>query len=146
MSSNPVATNHRELITWQRCAQLRGLVLQYTRKGPVREDRRFLSQIRGSARSACNLTSEGFYRKRDGDFINYLVMARASLGEASDQIDDGRDCGYFSAAQRDQMIRILKRAMAANRELRKYLENCREATKRERIKRPQTNGPKDLRT
>jgi four helix bundle protein len=116
------------------------------------QDRRFLGQIRGSIRSACNLTSEGFYRKRDGDFINYLVMARGSLGEASDQIDDGAESKYFTDAERDEMIIILKRAMAANRELRRYLESCqsrRKSEERRRTRRPEgptdpgTQGPTD---
>src|SRR5262245_2763673 len=149
MSSKPPARNHKELDAWQLCSELRRSVLKYTRKGVVREDRRFLSQLRGSARSACDLTSEGFYRKRDGDFINYLVMARASLGEASDQIDDGADSEYFTDDQRKEMIVLVKRAMGANRELRRYLERC-QAKRKQKESRPRrdsrTQGPRDPRT
>lgn len=86
---------------------------------------RVVTQIRSAARSACDLTSEGFYRKRDGDFLNYLIMARASMGEASDQIDDGWECGGFSEQQRNDMIALVKRAMKADAGLRAYLERRR---------------------
>ena len=143
MSKNPVATNHTELIAWRLCAALRRLVLRYTREGPAREDYRFRNQIRSAARSACYLTSEGFYRKRDGDFINFLVMARGSLGEAGDQIEDGAESEYFTESQRVEMIRLMKRACKANSGLRRYLETAQNMRKRSsltgRMKEP--NGP-----
>lgn len=147
-SSNPVATNHKELIAWQLCAHLRRLILGYTRRPLIREDRRFVTQIRGAIRSACYLTSEGFYRKRDGDFINYLVMARASIGETSDQIDDGADSSYFNEAERMEMISLIKRAMAANSGLRRYLESeqNKKSSRRKASKRRRIHGPKDPRT
>ena len=119
-----------------------------TRAPHVRDDRRFVAQIRASIRSACNLTSEGFYRKRDGDFINYLIMARASIGEASDQIDDGLESGYLTEQQRNEMIVLVKRAMKANSSLRRYLESRRQKPMRrsQGPKDPRTGGPKDPRT
>jgi four helix bundle protein len=120
---NPIANNHEELIVWQLCAQLRRLVLNYTRRGPARSDVRFRSQIRGAARSACYLVSEGFYRKRDGDFLNLLVFSRGELGEVSDQVGEGHEHGYFTDTQRDEMITMVKRACGANGGLRRYLES-----------------------
>ena len=139
MGQYPVAKNHRELIAWRLCAALRRLVLTYTRRGEVSRDYRYRNDLRAAARSACYLTSEGYYRKRDGDFVNFLVWARASLGEAGDQIDDGHECGYFTTKQHQQMITMIKRACGANRGLREYLEAERERQKRRkrrRAKRP----------
>jgi four helix bundle protein len=124
-AKHPVANNHQELIAWQLCAQLRRLVLKYTRHPKVREDRDFCYQIRKAARSACYCTSEGFYRKRDGDFLNFLVWARGSIGEVSDQIGDGHEDGHFSDEQRDEMITFVKRACGANGGLRRYLGECK---------------------
>ena len=132
MPHAPAARNHTELVVWQLCSQLRALVLKYTRSARVREDRRYYNDIRAAARSACYLTSEGFYRKRDGDFHNFLVWARGSIGEVSDQVSDGQQQGYFSAEQAGEMISLVKRSMAANRRLREYLESekCRTAAAR----------------
>ena len=115
------ARNHRELNAWQLCARLRSLIWEYTKNGPAAGDRRYCDQIRPAARCACYCTSEGFYRKRDGDFLNFLVMARASLGEIDDQLDEGLEIKYFTQDQHTEMKRCLGRACKANGSLRAYL-------------------------
>ena len=122
MSIHPVAKNHKDLIAWQLCAALRRLVLLHTRRGPAASDFGFRDQIRAAARSACYVTSEGFYRKRDGDFLNFLVWARGSLGEVGDQLDEGLESNYFTPDQHAEMVSYVKRASAANTGLRRYLE------------------------
>ena len=122
MAKHPVARNHKELLAWQLCAELRKLVLAYTRTGPAATDFRFRDQIRAAARSACYVTSEGFYRKRDGDFLNFLVFAVGSIGEVADQVNEGLDSEYFTAEQHAAMMTFVKRAFGANRGLRRYLE------------------------
>ena len=107
---------------WQLCAALRRLVLMHTRRGPAAADFGFRDQIRSAARSACYVTSEGFYRKRDGDFLNFLVWARGSLGEVGDQLDEGLESNYFTSEQHAEMITYVRRASAANTALRRYLE------------------------
>lgn len=85
--------------------------------------------------------SEGFYPKRDGDFINFLVMARGSLGETSEQVDDGADSKYFTEPQRKEMIILVKRAIGANSGLRRYLEKEQAKKKSKRPKDLRTRGP-----
>ncbi len=67
-------------------------------------------------------------------------MARGSLGETGDQIDDGCDSGYCTATQRNEMITRVKHACGANSGLRRYLEREQE----KRRKSGTTHGPKDL--
>ena len=111
---------HEQLIAWQLCSQLRRLVLRYTRRGPAATDFDFdfRRQLRRAARSACYNTSEGFYRYGHGEFGHLLNIARGSLGEALDQIDDGGECNYFTPEQQTEMRRICLRAMKANIALR----------------------------
>jgi hypothetical protein len=76
-------------------------------------------------------------------------MARGSLGEAGDQIEDGAESGYFTESQRIEMIRLMKRACKANSGLRRYLETAQNMRKRSsltgRMKQPSgPNGPKNL--
>ena len=111
--------NHEDLIAWQLCRQLRSLVLRYTRTGAVARDFDFCGQLRRAARSACYNTSEGFYRYRHGEFGNFLNIARGSLGEALDQIDEGGETGHFTPAEHVEMRRICIRAMKANLALRR---------------------------
>jgi four helix bundle protein len=135
MGSEPPAKNHRELIVWQLCAKLRSMIWKYTRDGPAAKDRRYCDQIRPAARSACYCTSEGFYRNRDGDFLNFLVMARASLGEIDDQLDEGLEIDYFTKEQHAQMKQCLARACKANGGLRAYLERCIASRKGPRVRK-----------
>lgn len=114
---------HTELIAWQLCNRLRALVLNYTRSGPAAREYDYRRQLRRAARSACYLTSEGFYRYGHGEFGNFLNLAHGSLGEVLDQLDDGRDHGYFSEAQHTEMKRICLRAMKATVALRKSWSN-----------------------
>ena len=110
---------HEDLIAWQLCSHLRRLVLRYTRTGPASDDFDYRRQLRKAARSACYNTSEGFYRYRHGEFRHLLNIARGSLGEALDQIEEGADNDYFTREQHSEMRRMCLRALKANSALRK---------------------------
>ena len=110
---------HQDLIAWQLCNSLRALVLRYTRTGPASTDYDYRRQLRKAARSACYNTSEGFYRYNHGEFGHHLNIARASLGEALDQIDEGLEQKYFTPEQNTDMRRICIRAMKAITALRR---------------------------
>jgi four helix bundle protein len=105
---------HEDLIAWQLCARLRRLVLTRLRSGPAAKDFDYRTQLRKAARSACYNTSEGFYRYQHGQFGHHLRIARGSLGETLDQIDEGLEQGYFTEEQHLEMRRICLRAMKAN--------------------------------
>ena len=78
-----------DLVAWQLCSRLRRLVLTALRRGPAAKDFDYRIQLRKAARSACYNTSEGFYLYRHGLFRRHLDIARGSLGEALDQLDEG---------------------------------------------------------
>ena len=110
---------HEDLIAWQLCSQLRALIVRYTRTGGASTDHDYRRQLRRAVRSACYNTSEGFYRYGHGEFGHFLNIARGSLGETLDQINEGSSIGYFTAEQHEQMRRLCFRAMKANLGLRK---------------------------
>ena len=110
---------HEDLIAWQLCSRLRALVLRYTRSGEAAADFDFRRQLRRAARSACYNTSEGFYRYGHGEFGSLLNVARGSLGEALDQINEGAEIGYFTREQHEEMRRLCFRAMKANMALKR---------------------------
>jgi len=115
--------NHGELVAWQLCAHLRRLVWDATREGPAKGDRRYCDQFRSAVRSACYLTSEGFYRTREGDFLNCLITARASLAETEEYLERGLEKGYLTALDFAAMKEALARACGANRRLRDSLRS-----------------------
>jgi four helix bundle protein len=105
---------HEDLIAWQLCSRLRRLVLTALRSGPAAKDLDYRMQLRKAARSACYNTSEGFYLYGHGLFRRHLDIARASLGEALDQLDEGLESRYFTAEQHLEMRRMCLRAVKAN--------------------------------
>ena len=113
--------NHGELVAWQLCAHLRRLVWDSTREGAAQGDRRYCDQIRAAARSACYLTSEGFYRTREGDFLNCLVVAHASLTEVDDYLDQALEKEYIGVLAHATMKEAVARASSANRKQRDSL-------------------------
>jgi hypothetical protein len=129
-----VARNHKELICWQLCAQLRSIGLTYIRKGRANGDWDFRGQMR---------------RAMHKPFAHYLDGAYASLGETLDQIDDGHERGYFSDDQQVELRRLARRAMKCNRRLAEWLRNnpdppdSRRPQRPTRPKRPQPRQPVD---
>jgi four helix bundle protein len=112
-------TKHTELIAWQLCSRLRALVLQHTRHGEVAREYDYRRQLRRAVRSACYLTSEGFYRYRRKSMSCYIDWAKASLGEALDQLDEGLEQKYFTPAAHLEMRRICLRGIKCNRALKR---------------------------
>ena len=136
MQSKAGPRNHGELIAWQLCTHLRRLIWDATRDGPAAADRRYCDQIRSSARTACYLTSEGFYRGSDGDFLNCLITARASLGEVETQIEEGVNRQFFTKVEHGVLKEALARACSANRRLRDHVQRRAEQdTKRKTVRR-----------
>jgi four helix bundle protein len=81
---------------------------------PLSRDFRFRDQIRDAVSSACRNTSEGFYKYQHREFVRYLNIARGSLGEMLDQIEDGLQRGYFTKHAAKEMTDLCGRAMIAN--------------------------------
>ena len=130
------AKNHKELICWQLCAQLRSIGLAYIRKGRANGDWDFRGQMRRARRSNCYQTSEGFYLFKHKPFAHYLDRAHASLGETLDQIDDGHEQGYFTEEQQTEMRRLARRAMKCNRRLAERLRGTPDPPESQRPQRP----------
>ena len=90
-----VATSHNELFAWKLSAQLRDAIVAQTVSGPVARDFEFRDQIRDSAASAPRNLSEGFYRFNPKEFAYFTSVARSSLGETKNHLEDGRKRGLF---------------------------------------------------
>lgn len=123
MGERKPVRKHEDLIAWQLCSQLRRLVLRYTRTGPASRDYDYRGQLRRAARSACYNTSERFYRYKHGEFGSHLNIARGSLGEALDQIDEGAENKYFTFDQHSELRQTCLRAMKCNVALRQSWES-----------------------
>ena len=117
------ARNIRELVAYQLAVTFRREVIRSTRSGPGRSDFDFVRQIRNSARGGPRNVAEGFSRMTPAEFNHFLSYAKASIDEAVNHIVDGHESGYFTDAERDDLIRLAKRTLGALRRLMSYLES-----------------------
>lgn len=99
-----------EVIAYQVSVQLRREVLRAVRTGPASKDWDFRGQIRKSARSAPANIDEGFYRYHHGEFAYHTNVAKASLAETMNHLQEGIDEGYFSKEAFKKMWGLADRA------------------------------------
>lgn len=118
-----MATSHRELQAWRLADAVRRSVAGLIRKQRVRLDADFCLQAQRAARSACRNICEGFYRFGHPEFAHFVNIARASLGELLDTVDDARLEGYVTAAEGDSLEDQVQHAIAASNSLYTHLIN-----------------------
>ena len=70
-----------DLKTWQRARELANIVYSLTKNESFYKDCSLVDQIRRAAVSVMNNVAEGFERGSNKDFVKFLFIARASVGE-----------------------------------------------------------------
>ena len=126
--------SHRDLRAWQQADAVRRRILELCGQPEVKRDFGFCSQADRAAASACRNLAEGFNRYRHPDFARFVTMARASLGELLDSLDEALAKGYLSTEQFENLDQAVRAAMASANALRRYLQNT--PTPREHLARP----------
>ncbi len=116
-----MARDFTELDAWQIAVELKKWVYVLVRRPVVARDGRLVSQIVDAARSGPRNVAEGFGRFHRKEFAQFLKVAIGSEQEVRNHILDAFDCGYITAAERDEGVILSKRAVAAALALRKYL-------------------------
>ncbi len=127
--------SHRDLLVWQLANELRKQILEFTATGPAVRDFKFCSQIRDAISSVCRNTSEGFYRFRHRQFAQFLDVARGSLGETQDALEDALTRKYVDQNRFDGMWVLSKRTMVALGRLHTYLRNTPDTPRTHRTRR-----------
>jgi len=103
--------------------QIRRQILRLTRRESVKREFRYAHQIRDAARSAARNIAEGFSRFNPSEIAAYLSIVKGSLDEVRDELQDGRESGYFSDEECDVVMDLVSRAIAAVMRWRRYLES-----------------------
>jgi four helix bundle protein len=119
------ARRYEELAVWQLSSQLRDRVLRVTRSGPGAVDWKFVGQIQDAAASAPRNIAEGFGHFHPREFARFLRIARASLLEVRNHLQDAATRGYMPAQEAEDLLLLNGRAIAASTSLLRYLHSCR---------------------
>jgi len=115
------ARHFRELVCWQLTRELKVAVYRLAEQPPLKNDFRFYGQFRDAAASAPRNIAEGFGRRTHADFAHFLDVARASLGECQNHLQDAVDRGYLSPDDVTKVNTLAERACGAVAGLQRHL-------------------------
>jgi four helix bundle protein len=115
------ARHFKELVCWQLSNDLKLEIYRLAEAKDVRDDIRFHDQIRNAAASAPRNIAEGFGRRTDKEFAHYLDIARGSLMECQNHLQDAKDRGYLAEPDFATMNALARRACGAVAGLQRHL-------------------------
>ena len=88
-----------EINAWQNARVLVKEVYAMTRGGDFGSDYGLKDQIQRAAVSICSNIAEGFERRGNKEFINFLWIAKGSAAEVCSQLHNAKDIGYITDEQ-----------------------------------------------
>jgi four helix bundle protein len=94
-----MARSFRDLRAWKAARAFKLDIYDLVLTPPLALDQRLASQLREAAASAVSSISEGFGRFDPADFARFLKMARASIIECQNHLQDAVDRGHIAEEQ-----------------------------------------------
>ena len=88
-----------EINAWQNARVLVKDIYAMTRRGDFCKDYGLKDQIQRAAVSICSNIAEGFERRGNKEFVNFLWIAKGSAAEDCSQLHNARDLGYITDDQ-----------------------------------------------
>ena len=85
-----------EINAWQNARALVREVYAMTGGGDFSKDCGLKDQIQRAAVSICSNIAEGFERRGNKEFINFLWIAKGSAAEICSQLHNAKDLGYIT--------------------------------------------------
>jgi four helix bundle protein len=140
-----------ELRAWQSARTFKLAIYRLIGHGTLAKDLKLRDQLRESARSAASHVAEGYGRFYPADFARFLGMAKASVIEAQNHLQDAVDCGHITDDTRIEHQKLAQVALAEITTLLEYLQspkaaaNARRVRERRQTRRKNTSA-QELRT
>ena len=111
-----------DLEVWKLARKLTGKIYSLSRAGAFAKDFGFRDQICRAAVSIVSNIAEGFERRSNSQFVQFLAIANGSAGEVRSQLYIALDLGYIAQEQFadvfDDVVCIGKMLTALSRHLR----------------------------
>lgn len=95
--------NFKDLMIWQKGMELTKIIYQKTDSFPSKETYGIVSQMRRAAVSVPSNIAEGFMRKHNKEYKQFLYIALGSLAELETQIILSEKLGYLENKQSAEM-------------------------------------------
>lgn len=100
----------RNLIAWQKAYEFALAVYKVTKKFPKSEQYGLVSQICRAAISVIGNIAEGYERQYRKEYVQFLMIAKGSLGELETYLLLARDLCYLSVGEYDGLEIMRKEA------------------------------------
>lgn len=112
-----------DLEVWKLSREVVKMIYTLTNKGKFIRDFGFREQIQRSAVSVMSNIAEGFERKTDKEFIQFLYIAKGSCGELRSQLYIALDLGYINDKEFEKNYMLVEKVSKSISGLIKYLKN-----------------------
>jgi four helix bundle protein len=112
-----------DLEIWKLAREFSKLIYGFTNRSPFDKDFSLRNQLRSSSGSMMDNPAEGFERGGRKDFVQFLVIAKGSAGEARSQLNRALDQKYISEAEFRQATEMVEAFSAKTQKLIEYLNN-----------------------
>ena len=107
MTTKIPAKTFRDLIIWQYGMKVSKEVYNLTKKFPKKEDYTLTSQMRRCAISIPSNIAEGFLRKHNTEYKQFLRIALGSSGELETQLEIAFNAEYITEEQKNALLQNL---------------------------------------
>lgn len=112
-----------DLKCWQHSRELRKLIFQFISKEPFSKDYSLKNQINDSSGSAMDNIAEGFERDGRKEFIQFLSIAKGSVGETRSQLYRAFDRVYITRSEFDSAFNLVTQISNSTNGLINYLNS-----------------------
>jgi four helix bundle protein len=119
----PTVKSSEDLTAWKDARIFTNKIYNLTKKFPKEELYGLTSQIRRAAVSIMSNVAEGFDRRSDKEFSNFLSIARASSSEVQNDLYIALDLDYISQVEFNQSYQKAKKIAKQINGLMNYLKS-----------------------
>jgi four helix bundle protein len=121
LTASMKVTRFEDLECWKESRILVQRVYEVTKDGNFKKDMRLTSQIQSAATSCMANIAEGFERRSDKEFVQFLYIAMASTAEIKSHLYVALDQAYIEKAQFDDIYAQAAKTSKMISSLIKYL-------------------------
>jgi four helix bundle protein len=114
-------TRFEDLDCWQEARKLVQEIYKVTKKKDFSKDFRLVGQIQGAVISVMANISEGFIRKSDKEFVQFLFISISSAAEVQSHLYVALDQEYIISGEFNELYQQAERAAKMISGLIKYL-------------------------
>jgi four helix bundle protein len=123
-----------DLRAWQTARAFKLAVYRLCDVGSLAKDFKLRDQLRESAASAVSQVAEGFGRFNPADFARFLGMAKGSLIESQNHLQDAVDRGHVSDEVRVEHHTLAQAALRDVVSLLEYLQSSKATANAQKIR------------